>query len=149
MHHFRSQVFVISFHHILFSPVFSVWFSVRFFLLPLPSHSCFDDADANHPGCGDDVVATMLLRKTCHSDTGATSSSPRISYSRPYPFLIVVLMIIDCSCWCWCWCWLLFVLIFVVFPYSSLPWGISDEHTVVRPLLLSTLRLVFLVRIFG
>mmetsp|Transcript_44261 Transcript_44261/g.49368 ORF Transcript_44261/g.49368 Transcript_44261/m.49368 type:complete len:107 (-) Transcript_44261:38-358(-) len=62
------------------------------------------------------------------------------------PSSFVVMMIIDCSCWCWC--WLLFVLIFVVFLYSSLPWGISDEHTVVRPLLFSTLRLVCLVRIF-
>jgi len=42
----------------------------------------------------------------------------------------------------WCSCWFLWSF------FSSLPWGISEEHTVVRPLLLSTLRLVFLVRIF-
>mmetsp|Transcript_29932 Transcript_29932/g.34310 ORF Transcript_29932/g.34310 Transcript_29932/m.34310 type:complete len:95 (+) Transcript_29932:670-954(+) len=47
-----------------------------------------DDADANHPGCGDDLLPRLLLLKTCPSDTGATSSSSRISYSQPHSFLI-------------------------------------------------------------
>mmetsp|Transcript_44261 Transcript_44261/g.49367 ORF Transcript_44261/g.49367 Transcript_44261/m.49367 type:complete len:218 (-) Transcript_44261:198-851(-) len=39
--------------------------------------------------CGSFLERGWDPRKgTCHSDTGATSSSSRISYSRPHPFLI-------------------------------------------------------------